>query len=294
MKILFTLFFAFQALFNLLAQGADFAPLGAKWYYTEETYAPPKIFPHIVEVLSKELYQGKLCSKLIGTGPGSLPDPCFVYTQNDTVYFYSLLSNRFEMLYDFSAGVGDSWVIGGLLGDPGPFGSDTIVVDSMSQISINGMSLKVWHISNTIMFDWGDRIIERIGNDGLFGPQYGLYDIMIWGLRCFEDQNVVYHFVPYPCDTIIITTGVTGLDLPEKVQVFPNPVRDKVNIILEGEMSDCSFQVYDLTGKLVKRVPLPVASTEISLEDLPPAIYCWELASKGKRVKMGKLVKLVK
>ncbi|MCE2822370.1 MAG: T9SS type A sorting domain-containing protein [Saprospiraceae bacterium] len=67
---------AFQLFSRASAQVTDFAPVGAKWYYSEQAFFPPPYgeFPHVVEVVGKEMYQGKLCSKLTGIGT-AFPNP---------------------------------------------------------------------------------------------------------------------------------------------------------------------------------------------------------------------------
>jgi hypothetical protein len=114
---------------------------------------------------------------LVSSSDGIVPNPVYVYTENDTVYYFSPISNQFEMLYDFRAEEGDSWLVGGLLScdlEGNPVYADTIGVDSVRTLSINRQGLKVWHISSTRWFEWGGRIIEKVGNDGLVMPQIAL------------------------------------------------------------------------------------------------------------------------
>lgn len=291
-KSLFLAFFSVS--YGLLAQSLDFVPLGAKWYYTETQYAPPSIFPHIVAVESKEMYQGKLCSKLSAPGPGSLPEiPCYVYTQGDSVFFYSHFSNQFEMLYDFSAAVGDSWVIGGLAAVDPPISSDTIRVDSISTININGTNLKVWHISNSFLYDWGDQIIETIGNTGLFAPRYGFFDIAVWGLRCYESPNVDYHLVPYPCDTVIISTSTKNPTWENEINLLPTPFQDRLTIVTELSFALETFTIYDQTGALMLQKPIFSRATEINTANLAPGLYYYTLTVKDKGIKRGKLLKVI-
>ena len=286
----------FSAIFNLSAQSFDFAPIGAKWYYEESNFAPPLIYPHIVESVSKETYHGKWCSKLTRSSAGPLSNPTYVYTQNDTVYFYSNASNQFHMLYDFTAGVGDSWVIEGLTAyipnSPLPYASDTITVDSISYMLVNSDSLKVWHIQNTLWFDWGDRIIERVGNDALFAPKFGFFEFQIWGLRCFETPDTAFHFVPYPCDTSYSTFSKT-LDLSESdgLKVAPNPFQEQITITSETPSVVFSFSLYDQTGRIVFLQPNAVGSLVVNTEPLPPGLYFWNVVIGGVMVKSGKCVK---
>ncbi|MBK6901370.1 MAG: hypothetical protein IPH04_00765 [Saprospirales bacterium] len=137
-------FFLFWVSF-LAGQTLDFAPVGAKWYYSIYDFDPPPPygqFPHVVEVVGKELYQGKICSKLVNIGLETVPDPLYVYTQNDSVFFYSLLSEQFELLYDFGAEIGESWTIGGLASTLTDYDSLTVLVDGISLMNFAAYRLK--------------------------------------------------------------------------------------------------------------------------------------------------------
>lgn len=279
--------------FNLFAQNADFAPVGAKWTYTERDFALRDI-PHIMESVAKENYQGKLCSKLVSSGVGPLPSPTYIYSQNDTVFFYSDWTNQFEMLYDFTAEVGDQWVVGGVYAwdDNGNvLLSDTITVDSMSLLSINGQNLKVWHISHGFFYDWGRDIVEKIGNISLFAPKFGMWELQVWGLRCFETPDTIFHFVPYPCDTVIWTISETqNLADAESIKVAPNPFDATINLSI-AVAGSFDFSLYDQLGRLVGRYLKVSDKQEIPTGSLPRGLYFWQVEQGGIRLQSGKCLK---
>ena len=289
----------------IFAQTVDFAPLGAKWYYSEEAFAPPPFgaFPHILEVVAKENYQGKLCSKIINTlGPASatVPDPLYMYSQNDSVFFYSLLSARFELLYDFTAEAGDSWVVGGL---STPHGIDSlrVEVDSVSQIVVSGHALKVLHTPCQLFFDWGCTItgenasthfiIAGIGSTGFLTPDYGLYEGGPNGLRCYIDPGNDLHFVTYPCDTTLVISATNDAHANANISVFPNPVYDHINVLLKINPDNTIFRLYDPLGRLVKQETMRAGMNRMDVENLLPGLYFGEIKIDGKTVKSSYLIK---
>jgi hypothetical protein len=250
MKKIYT-FIAFCLLFSrqTIAQNFEFAPLGAKWYYNEWFDAPSplgSLVPHIVTVEGKELYHGKMCSKLVGVGHNlltqyewttviSVPDTLFVHSQQDSVFFYSQLSEQFELLYDFGAQPGESWTIGGLgsLSSPTNMDSLRVTVDSIGQIDIGGSARRIQYVSFPgIPFDWGFSIIEGIGNTGFLTPDWGLAEGGPVGLRCYEDIHSELHLVEAPCDEVVIYSGLDDYKQQTQAILSPNPVSDLLSISL--------------------------------------------------------------
>ncbi len=88
------------------------------WTYSETqcfTY-PCKSVPFYLYANEEVLFNGKMCSKITASDNCTLPDPCYIYDQNDTVYYHSDITQQFEFLYDFDAQPSDAWVIKGLPG----------------------------------------------------------------------------------------------------------------------------------------------------------------------------------
>jgi len=283
------------SLCGLAAQGFDFAPVGAKWYYSELNFAL-KVVPHIMESVSKENYQGKWCSKLVVHWPsiGPLPSPTYVYTQNDTVFFYSTVTNQFEILYDFTAEVGDTWVVGGVLSYDNlgnPLYSDTIKVDSISSLAINGGSMKVWHISHGKFYDWGRRIFEKVGNESLFAPKFAMWELQVWNLRCFETPDTSFYFVPYPCDTTYSTISTTNApNVADGIAISPNPFHEVLYIRTEPLSAPGTLLLFNHIGNVVHRQKFS-GSVKIETTSLPAGIYFWSIEMEGVMVRSGKGVK---
>jgi hypothetical protein len=268
---------------SLDAQSPDFAPLGAKWYYSEQAFIPPPFgeFPHVVEVVAKETYQGRLCSKLTGVASGTVPEPLYMYTQNDSVFFYSLLSDRFELLYDFGAQPGEAWTIGGL-GTPGGYDSLRVQVDSISQITVGGTVLRVQHISYPLVpYEWGFEVIEGVGSPFFLTPDYGLYEGGPIGLRCFLSPTVDLHFVPYPCDTIIGTSSLPGLEPSRTISLRPNPNQGSTELTWPQEAGSGTLEVFDLEGLLVvqQQVTLDSGKAMLRLDGWSKGVYVVRLSA---------------
>ncbi len=260
------LFITFYFFGQAIAQTPEFAPVGARWTYSQTDYAPAPYFeeyPRVIEVIAKEMYHGKLCSKLIGVDSTTVPIPLYLHQQHDSVWYYSDRSAQFELLYDFGAEVGESWVIKGLYAFD-DFDSLGVAVDSISLLIVQNDTLRVMHIRLIpapdpphIAYGWGTEIVSRIGNTLFLTPSYSILHLGVHEIRCYEDDSLSVHFVPFPCDTIrdirdISSTQQIAGEL--ELEVFPNPFGSELIFdlkALSGTSSDCRIQVFDLYGRLV-------------------------------------------
>ncbi len=280
---------------HLSAQGADFAPLGAKWYYSEfsSIYPYPEEF-RLVEVTAEETFQGHLCRKLEGLTMGcGLPNPSYIYSRNDSVFFWSPYTLEFELLYDFTVVKGKSWLIKGLHMTGGN-DSIRVFVDSLGQRIIQGDTLKIWYVSYFGPYDWGNEILKKVGNSCFLSPSYGLCENRPCGLRCYSDAVSSYHFVNYACDTSIIKSGTSDLSEHFKIQVSPNPFQDKMKISSNLPFNDCVFRLYDSGSKLILELSLNTGNIEVDANDLPTGIYFWDVTRLGKRLGSAKVIKIEK
>jgi hypothetical protein len=93
---------------------------------------------------------------------------------------------------------------------------------------------------------------------------------------------------------LIITAIEENLEDPVKVNIFPNPASDQVNIRFESA-TDKEILLYllDSQGRMVMTDKIEAASIDktIILQDLPAGIYYLRL-TKGKLVNVYKVVKL--
>ncbi|MBK9632068.1 MAG: T9SS type A sorting domain-containing protein [Saprospiraceae bacterium] len=81
----------------------------------------------------------------------------------------------------------------------------------------------------------------------------------------------------------------------ELVEVFPNPVKDKLMISLSQEFSirnNLSFTIYDILGQKVKQFLLHSTILNIDINDLTAGIYFYKLNDQSEVLSSGKMTKL--
>lgn len=62
--------------------------------------------------------------------------------------------------------------------------------------------------------------------------------------------------------------------LADCIHLYPNPVRDYVDVVLDGNMLDIqNVEVYDVYGKLVNTQDVTAVPTRINVSDLASGMY---------------------
>lgn len=233
---------------------------------------------------------GKQCTKLkaerhsfMMTGPNP-NDPLFesvsnyinssVYTSNDTVYYWD--TDHFSVLYDFSAQVGDQWLLQ-TGGTPAFDCNDTSVanVQSVGTVNIGGQNyteLTTGSSADAAYYISG-KANSRFGALGYLLPFPTSCDSTIIvefdqvSFLCFEDDSLYYNPSGGACEIHL------GLDEKEmsKVSVFPNPSSGKIELLAEVPLKQ--IEVINLVGATLKTFHPNVTLTEIDLSELPQGTY---------------------
>lgn len=290
---------AFFLLPFLLAAQVEFAPLGASWYFSYDYGAPWEFAYAKVEVTGIDTIQGRACKRIESNNHlGGIDWGCSpfypllqVYQENDLVYFYR--EGGFHLLYNFGAKAGESWAVK----IPPFFTNDSLIVlvDSVYTIQLDGQDFKAQRVSfpnqitETVM-DWGRVIVEGIGNLAYAAPQHGLCDPGIYGLRCYQNDSLELHLVPYPCDSVKHYSAITEPVLQGKL-LFPNPANSASRIYLGDGLTADQVVLFNSLGQNQGNLQ-PDASRSMELPSLPPGIYWMQLFQGARLVGIDKLVVL--
>jgi hypothetical protein len=219
----------------------------------------------------------------------SIPTNFFI--REDTierkVYIYDpYLTPTDQLLYDFSLSVGDT-----LQSDynVGPLGSPIVLMTIDSITLQNGEKRKEFIFyafdTNNITANY----IEGIGGQqGLFAPIfpafeqnefYGYFcinenEINLWGDQC------IWYFV-----------GMSNQNENQTIKVFPNPAQDILNVNLSQKIPFADLTVSNIQGKEIFREKLNHSSNKITISQINPGIYIYQITS-GQFIKQGKIVVL--
>ncbi len=98
--------------------------------------------------------------------------------------------------------------------------------------------------------------------------------------------------VQQPFEISVVTTieEATGINL--SVSVYPNPTTDYLQLKVESEkLKDLSFQLFDLSGKLLQSEKIRGNQTSINMSNLAPATYFVKVFQGNEEVKTFKIIK---
>lgn len=96
---------------------------------------------------------------------------------------------------------------------------------------------------------------------------------------------------PYEISTVAGLEGVKGINL--LVSGYPNPTTDYLTLeVKEFEISNLYFQLYDISGQLIKIQKITEGYTSIDMSNLISDNYLVKVVQGNKEIKIFKVIKI--
>jgi hypothetical protein len=92
---------------------------------------------------------------------------------------------------------------------------------------------------------------------------------------------------------ISVVTGLSEISNASfECTVFPNPTKRVLKLLVKSfDSKNLSFQLTDLNGVLIRENKIESNETEISMDNLVPAIYFLKISLDNKELKVFKIIK---
>ncbi len=280
------LLLCFFAFLPFIQGQSQFAPVGASWTYQKAGFVPGSVEIETITVTGTNIIDGRIFQGLEGDFLCAGESVEYLFQDQWEVYRYA--NGMFNLLYDFDALPGESWTITNLPHEPSTL---EVLVDSITQISINNELLNVQHISllqgPTKNWCWGSQqILEGVGMLGMLFPEIGVCDPHVQALRCYEDILVDYNFANIPCDSTWTLLNNNDLTKTTNIHVFPNPVTDQINI--KGiDLNNVDIQVFNFSGQQIQ----VEQKNTIFTNHWPNGIYYLKVINGTQVISTQKIVK---
>lgn len=264
---------------SLTAQ--EFAPIGAEWNFQISYFSSPDLTVNTYRsekdtVINNKIY--RVISRDYLTCNVSYFGDQYIRQSGDSIFWLDHNDNEF-LLFDYSANVGDTWVLP-LYDIDEFFYTDSIYVLTVDSIyntnNLAGDSLKTFDVT---LAEEGEmetnnivkaRYFEYIGFEiGMF-PEHssGICDANYTNaINCYTDDNVgllQIRELPLGCDYSDVSDVIL-----DAVMVYPNPFLDEVTI--NGiNFSPGDIKVYNTQGQ---SIPINVDGHVLRLENMASGMY---------------------
>lgn len=297
------------------SQAQNFAPIGAKWYYTRGKTNNLNTMEVISDTLINNLPFKKV--KVISFQDNNTKRlECFEYLwgNNDSILYYNYYHNQVFKLYDFSKKTGDTMVVheGKFKAtdafQSGLWDTDSIVglkylIDQVDSVLINqkherrqiikqlGSKTSNWRLDTRSL----TYAINRIGSSGYFwggfvgGAVAESDDI----LRCYSDSNTSYKNPYYLHPDCNLITGIKYYTPEMLMKVYPNPCNHEFIFIDYGSSRlTITFKITDITGQLVSEGTIKKGANSVKVDSLSPGVYI--LSLRDEQNSFTQSIKIVK
>ena len=98
--------------------------------------------------------------------------------------------------------------------------------------------------------------------------------------------------VQQPFEISVVTGIVEAKGINLSVSAYPNPTTDYLTLSIgEFEISNLSYQLYDMNGKLLQSEKISGNQTSIVMSNLVPSSYFVKVIQGNKEVKTFKIIK---
>lgn len=298
--IVFILFFSNPAI------SQEFAPIGAKWHYTEKYVGPgdwENEYSLKIIAVKDTIIEGQSCIELRCDYLCWHPyDVQYVYSSNDSVYFYDQLLDTFKLIYIFNASAGEEWGIPIYGGGPDERIDFRLIIDSVDTRLVNSEELSVQYVTyfcyifnkeETAIdsFWYNSEIIEYIGDISYL---FNIPELLLtWcdhnysnGLRCYEDSFFGLYetgIAPF-CDYEYVDVEEPILD---SISFYPNPTQDKIYFTTEIS----NLKQIDIYNVLGQRIESYNPEEIIDFSHLKDGVYFLATIAKSNVVTVHKLIK---
>lgn len=303
-KILFTLLLLQTIAQPLLAQ--TWVEDGAKWYYSFDLFSTTGYVEieyigdttiYCDEIL-KPYQDCKVLNKTFYTYDflGGIYDTVnlgheYTWANSDTVFLYK--HDRFYVLYDFSATIGDTWIV--------PENQEMMNCDTVGYLKvvakgdtiINSVPLRYVIVEPEGGSNWIIQgiIIEKIGpiNWYMFPEQNCITDFQEGGpLRCYFDNNFAFNSgIEEYCDYIVNNKENT---FEGEVSVYPNPATSFFHIVGE-KLSGVEVYIFDIFGRIIFSSKISGRELQIDVSQFHTGTYLLylndhEISYKPKKIQI--------
>ncbi|GJM34013.1 MAG: hypothetical protein DHS20C18_30140 [Saprospiraceae bacterium] len=269
----------------------DFAPLGAKWYTRSHCPAIPQTSYAQFTVTEDSIIQSKYCT-LIHTWScfANFHGDIYVHQDGYEVFIFNEYDQEFQLIYDFSKQVGESWKVKVCTA---AYATDTLIV-IINEVDGIHRRAKILHSDSTVLYNnirFGEGYGTEFSSGKLLLPEpINSKPPCTDELLCYEDpvEGLIYSIGS------CVNTDTKQPDLPDvALTIFPNPAQQEstlqyeLPIGVQGEVF-----IFDRSGKRLSQLSLSLSSGSLILPAYPAGLYFVTLFVDGRMVLSRRFIRI--
>lgn len=263
-----------------LAQ-TEFAPSGATWSYTFQTFWTSFNGFLVLKYEKDTLIGNNHCKKL----KGSILDSSLVKVDNHDVFIRQSADSIFLVWDGSNTGYfcfKNNFELNETVNFP-ILWSYPLTVTAMEALDFGGQTTQQYTLESDGNFFDQTKIYEHFGPElGFFQNWWGVaVDGFSYQLLCYQDDSFPLAEIGNgPC--FGLTPSVEN-ELPDgNLSVFPNPASDEITFDFHGKNTvSIGVSIFDAVGKLLVKKTLP-SSHRLDVSSLPNGIYLGNAVADGQ------------
>lgn len=228
-------------------------------------------------------------------------EPLYLFNRNDSVFYYNDHYQRYILLYDFSASVGDTLRF--YVPDTAfvnvfnlPDSTFSLLVDSIGMEVHGNTQLRSFYTTQLDGIGYNRRgssselsYVEKVGSLDRMLPQYETAILSHDGpLRCYEDDSVyIKNTNLSDCDYRIISSLEENKTMSSLFTISPNPVNDFAQLEI-ANVSIQSIELLDIKGRLVKEFHL--TDRKLDFQNVSNGVYFLKVRTQDNEELSKKLI----
>ncbi len=259
----------------------EFAPAGATWSYSYQTYWTNFNGFFVLKYEKDTMLNNYTCKKLhasiLDSSMAQVHQQDYFIRQSGDSIFTEFAGLDFSIfLFKNQYFVNETAEFGFLWNSP-------LTVSSIETLTFNGQTTKKYILdSNGVLFD-ETAIYERFGPElGYFQSWWGVaVDGESYKLLCYQDDEFPLAEVGNgPC--FGLTATVENAPSDASFTVFPNPASDEITFDFQDKNAgSISLEIWDVVGKMVISRKLST-TCRLDVSSLPSGIYLGNAFAEGQ------------
>ena len=172
-----------------------------------------------------------------------------------------------------------------VMGSAQPLASGNVVVCQASQgifFEIDSNKNIRWKYQSPVSDNAAVAQGSAIINAGIFRcTQYDASYAAFTGRTLTPMGHIEGNAILTHCDSIGLTTGISGISDEAEIMVYPNPADDKLTVIFPNQVDSFSYQMYDLIGQKIIEGQASRKESLLDISELRVGVYILKIESNN-------------